>query len=62
MEASDLKAARRRLLLKRNELIKGLRARHEAWSELYQVCRDIAALDDKLNSAETKPRELGNHP
>ena len=50
MDASELKAARERLLLKRNEIIKGLRARNGRWLELHQVCREIVEMETKLGT------------
>jgi hypothetical protein len=51
MDAPELKAARARLILRRNEIIKGLRARTESWPEFEQVCRAIVELDHKIYGA-----------
>ncbi len=48
MEASEIRAARDRLVLKRNAIIQGLHARTEAWPELRQVCRELVELEQKL--------------
>jgi hypothetical protein len=48
VEVSELKAARARLILRRSEIIKGLRGRRESWPEFQEVCRAIVALDDDL--------------
>jgi hypothetical protein len=45
-----MKAARARLILRRSEIIKGLRARSEGWSEFHQVCDAIVALDIRLGA------------
>ena len=48
MELSEVRAARDRLILKRNQIIKGLCERSDSWSELHQVCREIVELDRTL--------------
>ena len=48
MELSEVRAARDRLILKRNQIIKGLRERSDSWPELHQVCREIVELDRTL--------------
>ena len=48
MDASEMKTAQKRLILRRNEIIKGLRARTANWAEFERVCRTIVALDNKL--------------
>ncbi len=51
MDASEMKAARAHLILRRNEIIKGLRGRTESWPEFEQICRGIMELDSKLGRA-----------
>jgi hypothetical protein len=46
-----LKSARARLVLKRNEVLNGLRSRTENWGALHEVCREIAAVDEALGSS-----------
>jgi hypothetical protein len=53
MEASELRAARDRLILKRKEMIKDLRTRRDSWPEFHQVCREIGELDQKLGEGVT---------
>jgi hypothetical protein len=48
MQLSEVRAARDRLILKRNQIIKGLRERSDGWPELHQVCREIVELDRML--------------
>jgi hypothetical protein len=57
MDASELKAARTRLILRRNEIIKGLRARTESWPEFEQICRAIVELDRKIYAATEVDRD-----
>ena len=38
---AKLKAKRDRLMRKRNELVRELRVRREAWHELAEVCRQV---------------------
>jgi hypothetical protein len=45
-----MKAARARLILRRNESTKGLRARTESWPEFHEVCDAIVALDIRLGA------------
>jgi hypothetical protein len=52
MEASELRAARDRLILKRKEMIKDLRTRRDSWPEFHQV-REIVELDQKLGEGVT---------
>jgi hypothetical protein len=51
MDASELKAERERLVLKRKELLNGVHARRNSWSAFHQVCREIADLDRRLDEA-----------
>ena len=48
VEASEIKAAREQLILKRSQIIKELRARGDQWRKFEQVCREIVELDRKL--------------
>jgi hypothetical protein len=48
MDTSEMKAARAQLILRRNELMKGLRTQREVWTEFHRVCHGIAELDEKL--------------
>jgi hypothetical protein len=50
MELSEVRAARDRLILKRNQIIKGLRERSDSWPELHRVCREIVELDRTLGA------------
>jgi len=45
-----MKAARARLILRRNEITKGLRARTESWPEFHEVCDAIVALDIRVGA------------
>ena len=59
MDASELKAARERLIF-RNTIINGLRERGGAWSELHQVCRDIAQLGQKLGESAADEQSVSD--
>jgi hypothetical protein len=41
VKASEIKAAREQLILKRSQIIKELRTRRHQWREFEQVCRVI---------------------
>ena len=56
MESSELKTERERLILKRRELLNGVHARRNSWSEFHQVCREILELDRKSRRAGTTRR------
>ena len=58
MEASEFKATREQLILKRNRLIKGLHGRRETWAEFHEVCRQIAELDQQLGNHIGEERVL----
>jgi hypothetical protein len=50
-QRAALKESHARLVLKRNDIVEGLRSRTESWSALHEVCREIANLDQALRSA-----------
>jgi hypothetical protein len=58
MDASEMKAARAQLILRRNELMKGLRSQREVWTEFHRVCHGIADLDEKLGEDSSVGRAL----
>jgi hypothetical protein len=53
MEPSELEAERERLILRRKELLNGVHARRNSWSEFHQVCREIAGMDRRLEESGT---------
>jgi hypothetical protein len=59
VEASEIKAAREQLILKRSQIIKELRTRGDQWREFEQVYREIVELDRKLDRQMGDGQVLG---
>jgi hypothetical protein len=51
MEPSEAKAERERLILRRKELLDGVHARRNSWSEFHKLCREIVDLDRRLEES-----------
>jgi hypothetical protein len=54
VEASEIKAAREQLILKRSQIIKELRTRGDQWREFEQVYREIVELETVNSSGNSE--------